>query len=477
MKTYNRLKIQFGQAIPDIITAKQNDAKSRYLDVELFNNGVAANLTGQSVRLAALKPDGNAVYTEGIVRDAEKGRCEFELTSETLAAVGMLQCEIKVYDSTQTEILTTETFNIFVAEEMYKPEAAESTNEYGALVVLFQNVYDAMAMMKEMIDTYGNPGSISQEDGIKTFWQILEKSYEMNKGALNKREINELSDFNKNTIDKKLDYILPEHAIFSNVKRFNTAGTFSWICPPDVHTVAIICADAGDGGEGGTGGYSGQSGVKSDDKTFDDSVSQPGKPGTAGKIGKIGGITTFNGIHIVPKSEDSEASLINGRFYKILKPLKMNSGGVGKKGTDGSSVGYHEGGAGGAGGVGGKGIKPYTDISWKAGAGGAGGAGGKGGENPSSKYGHSGDGGNGGRGGNSGQLPNIYMYYINVVPGRSYTVKIGAGGLGGEGGKGGEPVSQIVNGEVRPGSTTSEAGHNGSAGEKGADGFLDIYWW
>ncbi len=50
-KTYNTLTIEVKEDITDIITAKQDDTQSRYLDVILQDDGQPINLTGQEVRI------------------------------------------------------------------------------------------------------------------------------------------------------------------------------------------------------------------------------------------------------------------------------------------------------------------------------------------------------------------------------------------------------------------------------------------
>ena len=54
-KTYNTLTIEVKEDITDIITAKQDDTQSRYLDVILQDDGQPINLTGQEVRIYGRK--------------------------------------------------------------------------------------------------------------------------------------------------------------------------------------------------------------------------------------------------------------------------------------------------------------------------------------------------------------------------------------------------------------------------------------
>ena len=182
-QVYNKLKIDIKEPITDIITAKQNDSESRFLDVYLYDSGVAINLTGHEVRIYMRKPDGKEVFNNGEITDATSGRCQFELTDQALSAVGYLKCEISIWKD-NTQILTTQTFNVFVTESLRASGSVESSNEYGALVVLYQNLYEAIDLMTTMAEMFGEPGDVSAAASIATFWQMLEYLYNVNKGAL-----------------------------------------------------------------------------------------------------------------------------------------------------------------------------------------------------------------------------------------------------------------------------------------------------
>lgn len=182
-QTYNKLKIDIKEPVTDIITAKQNDSNSRFLDVYLYDGGVPIDLTGHEVRIYMLKADGTEVFNNGEITDATAGRCQFELTDQALGAYGKLLCEISIwYDNVQ--ILTTPTFDIHVVKKLRTNGSIESSNEYGALVVLYQNLYEAIDLMTTMVEQFGEPGDVATAASIATFWQMLEYLYSVNKNAL-----------------------------------------------------------------------------------------------------------------------------------------------------------------------------------------------------------------------------------------------------------------------------------------------------
>lgn len=173
-QVYNKMRINVNEQITDIVTAKQNDANSRFLDVYLYDAGKPIDLTGNEVRIYMRKPDKTEIFNNGEITDATAGRCQFELTSQALAAYGVLFAEISIWKD-NVEILTTQTFHIFIAESIRDDASIESSNEYGALVVLFQNLYEAWDLMQDMTSNFGTPGEVAAENNVTTFWQGIEK--------------------------------------------------------------------------------------------------------------------------------------------------------------------------------------------------------------------------------------------------------------------------------------------------------------
>ncbi|MDD3393780.1 MAG: BppU family phage baseplate upper protein, partial [Anaerotignum sp.] len=181
--TYNRLLIDVNQKIDNIVTAKQNDTSSRFLDVSLYSNGVPVNLTGHSVKIYFKKPDNTEVFTEGEVTDATAGRCQFELTTQTLAVYGDLKAEISIWNGA-TEVLTTQTFTIYVLEMLRSDNTVESTNEFGVLVTLFQSIQNSLDVMNAIKMNFGEAGEKAAEYGAATFWRMLEVLAERTEEAI-----------------------------------------------------------------------------------------------------------------------------------------------------------------------------------------------------------------------------------------------------------------------------------------------------
>lgn len=176
-KTYSRLSVDVNGNILSCVTGVQLDLESRYLDVSLFSNSAAIDLTGQTVRMLVKKPpesggDGTISYIQGEITDAVNGRCQFELTNQILAVVGAVTMQIEIWNG--TSVLSTHQFNFYVLPTLRNDEEIESTNEYGALVVLFQEIQNALDLMQKMTDSFGLPGQKAQEFGVDTFWGMME---------------------------------------------------------------------------------------------------------------------------------------------------------------------------------------------------------------------------------------------------------------------------------------------------------------
>lgn len=173
-KTYNRLEIDVNKKPNSIgIRPVQNDTKSRYLDVCLYENGVPINLTGEQVRITFRKADGSTFFNQGEVTDATAGRCQFALTNEILSEAKAVEAQISVWNA-GGQILSTQVFEIYVTAAIPWTDAVESENEYGVLVVLFQEIQDALDTMHKIAAAFGEPGDKAAEYGVDTFWGILE---------------------------------------------------------------------------------------------------------------------------------------------------------------------------------------------------------------------------------------------------------------------------------------------------------------
>lgn len=261
--------------IPNIVTAVELDTKSRYLDVFLYENSVPVNLEGQAVRIYAKKEDGNTSFEQGTITDAVAGRCQFELTNQMLAKPGELELQISVWSDT-AKILSTPIFKLLVTKTLRIDEAVESTNEFGVLVVLFQEIQSALNMMKAMVDNFGEAGEKAEEFGANTFWQMLEAlasradTLGVAKEVLNSTidtenfsPLNEIIEKLNASSQSSLQTLINQKskAILGGAQKFTADGVFT--VPANVTKIWITaCAggQAGGGHLGFTNPYAGHGG-------------------------------------------------------------------------------------------------------------------------------------------------------------------------------------------------------------------------
>lgn len=426
--TYNKLIIDVNGKIDNIVTAKQSDTNSRFLDVVLLDGGLPIDLTGQGVKIYFRKPDQTEVFTEGEVTDAAAGRCQFELTSQTLAAYGDLKAEISIWDG-DTQVLTTQTFTITVFEMLRSDESVESTNEFGALVTLFQNIQQSLDLMHAMVENFGEAGEVADAYGVDTFWEMLEVlatkteeaiSYDVS-GKIGETNDTASSSTTSGSVFAKLNYVANKMvsvyswcSVIGGEAVFKTVGASSFKVPFGGFIQIIACAGGGGGGCGnwgyGGGGGGGGSCVFIEKEFFADQIIYF----TIG-AGGSGGAATVDGT-----GASGSPTIIDG-------VITLAGGGGGKYASGGASETGAGGTAGGSGGgVGGNG-KSKTDgedgLIGKGGTyGGGGGSFGNGG-NGATNWGVVGldgiYGGGGGGGGGGKELSNSLPY--------------GGGGKGGDG--------------------------------------------
>lgn len=172
-QVYKKLEIDVNKEVTSMITAVQNDTKSRYLDVVLLDGSTPINLTGHEVRIYGKKADGTEFYNNGAITNATAGRCQFELTSQALVLAQDLEVQIILFKN-NVEVLSTQPFKIHIVKSLISAGAVESSNEYGALVVLYQNLYEAHDLMTTMVQNIGVPGEIAEQLTIDTMWDAWE---------------------------------------------------------------------------------------------------------------------------------------------------------------------------------------------------------------------------------------------------------------------------------------------------------------
>ncbi len=493
-QVYNRLTLDVKKKNHDIITAVQHDASSRYLDINLIDNGVNINLTGHEVRLYAKKPDQTEVYNNGQITNAAQGRVQIELTSQLLSKEGYVEAQVVIFKNNQ-QILSSLPFRIHVVKNLMSDNAIESSNEYGALTVLFQNLYEAHALMTTMIDKIGVPGLNAQNLNLDTMFGVWDYL------------IGYMQSNSTEGISEKIG--LPSNApgagtLFGAIKNTPDHGGFHvfisngvFIVPPGVKQIRVTGCAAGGNGADGTATSAGAGGKAGDGVVGKIIDVTPGETLTV----VCGGGNTILGNKLTLLANNFANSIpirleIMGAMETGKRPGNLNSNGHGGyfgfggggggnaqnqyyAGTYEGSCGGGGGGAGGYGaGGGGGGAATPNDPKSRPGQGGRGytgqsGAGGVSAVDPTRNGGNGGNGAAYGSGGGGGGSYNGYG-------GGSATMgQAGSGDYAGQGGASGN------HGGIGGGTDTSRVGKPGGNGVSPPDlpfggvpgqGFLYIEW-
>ena len=90
------INVNLHQPIYEKLTAKQGDIASRYLLFHLLDGDKPFDLSNKTVRVYAIKPDKTEIFNDLTINDAAKGYCTLELTSQCLAAAGVVKMELYI---------------------------------------------------------------------------------------------------------------------------------------------------------------------------------------------------------------------------------------------------------------------------------------------------------------------------------------------------------------------------------------------
>ena len=114
-----------------VVTAKQGDMASRYVEVTLLDGGEEYTISNDLlVRAYIRKPDRKAVYNSCTFSGA---KVMVELDSQVLAAAGTASCEIKIQTADLSQRVTSVTFEIAIEPQVMDENAVKSSDQMGVL--------------------------------------------------------------------------------------------------------------------------------------------------------------------------------------------------------------------------------------------------------------------------------------------------------------------------------------------------------
>lgn len=324
-KIFDRLVIEINRPINKILRAVQQDTNSRFLDVILLNNGVPIDLSKSSVKLAILDQNQKTQFENGELTDPKNGRCQFEIKSSITNHSGVVKLQISIFGDSNS-VLTTEIFEMFVSSMLRDDYSIETSNEFGAVVVLFSVFQDITNLVKEIRDNIGN--STGQYD---TIWKILEKiEKDLARGSVGDvlGKIGMDSDTGGTTIFGKLNRIVKTSEA-TGEKEFTQDGVFT--VPEGVKKI-IITACAGGGAGGDTQSDTSYPGGSGGDFMYKQPFNVNAQTNINITVGKGGTNTTKNGTDTII---GNLATLKGGKYAggknEIPNNKKVCNGGIGSK--------------------------------------------------------------------------------------------------------------------------------------------------
>ena len=164
MEIRQKINLDFGRdTMPITVFAKQNDNKTRYLEITPLNCGQSYNLEGGiTPRLQLTKSDGHTVLNDATIED---GVILVELTAQALAAAGVAVAEIGLYKG--EELLSSQNFYIDVERGAFDKDAPTSSDEYNALINAFNRI-DGAANAAEQAVENGEKALTDAENALET---------------------------------------------------------------------------------------------------------------------------------------------------------------------------------------------------------------------------------------------------------------------------------------------------------------------
>ena len=212
------------------IYAKKGDT-ARSLHITLQENGRPYRIAeGCSAVLTAHKPDGNPLVNDGTI---EENSILYTFTDQTAAAVGVVRCEVVLYDS-QNNRITSPRFDIVVEDRVYNDEEIISSHEANALI-------SALAKAKDVYQKSEN-GEFDGEKGEKG--DPGEPGYTPQKGVdyfteADKAEI--IGEANKHTDDKTTWKVISSRTVADDSGNItSTISEESFINPHDFKEIRYL---------------------------------------------------------------------------------------------------------------------------------------------------------------------------------------------------------------------------------------------
>lgn len=117
----------------------QGESNGRKLVYTITDKNEPLDLTGKSVQLFVVKPDGKVVYTDCTVETAAEGKVSFIVSSQMVVVAGVASGEFHVIDADGC-LLKSPKISIMINRSHDVDGAIESSNEFDVLTNLINSL-------------------------------------------------------------------------------------------------------------------------------------------------------------------------------------------------------------------------------------------------------------------------------------------------------------------------------------------------
>lgn len=118
-----------------LFSINTNDLNTPKIMFTVNQSNTPINLTNATVRIAIVKPDGQRIFQECTVVDAEQGVCEVPLHMQAYSVVGTYAAELMIYYDTDI-VSVTSRFSYSVMKALLDDASLESNSEFQAITAL-----------------------------------------------------------------------------------------------------------------------------------------------------------------------------------------------------------------------------------------------------------------------------------------------------------------------------------------------------
>lgn len=165
-KITQKLSLDLVEISHNVINARQNDMLTRDLYISITNNGAANELPETAFAyLRGRRTDGKTVFYNVEIEDRKKGLLHVELHNYVLCCPGRCKLDIGIYDRIQDEIeiqennktaneeeeiASTDSFILYIPEEVFDEMDVVESDEGSALAQLINSVRDEIDEMNHL---------------------------------------------------------------------------------------------------------------------------------------------------------------------------------------------------------------------------------------------------------------------------------------------------------------------------------------